>query len=191
VRPDIGRQLSRSLHGVSAVEIRVDLRRQLSRGLHCVAAAHAGIIWAILRIRSTAIVVLNIEGSPLQAVTVTAIRLWRGFGLAEGPIRRMARDMTPAAIRRLGELGGLLPDSSGNWIDLEALQVDFRVVEIACMTLVERTMGKPKEYDPANDSENPRLQFDVADPTVRQKALELIEAINAAQAAAARDGHGE
>jgi hypothetical protein len=84
--------------------------------------------------------------------------------------------MTPAAMRRLGELGGLLPDSNGNWIDLEALQVDYRVTEIACIALIERTMGKAREYDPAKDPEVLRTQFDVSDPTVRQKVHELIEA---------------
>jgi hypothetical protein len=95
--------------------------------------------------------------------------------------------MTPAAMRRLGELGGLLPDSNGNWIDLEALQVDYRVTEIACIALIERTMGKAREYDPAKDPEVLRTQFDVSDPTVRQKVHELIEAVDAAKAAAFPD----
>ena len=79
----------------------------------------------------------------------------------------MARDMTPAAIRRLG---GLLPGPDGEWIPLGQLGVDARVVEIACITLIERTMGKPKEYDPSTDSEA-KSHLDVSKWTPEEREL--------------------
>jgi hypothetical protein len=56
--------------------------------------------------------------------------------------------LTPAAVRRLGELAGLYPGADGEWIPLSKLDVDPRVVSVACLGLTERTLGKPKEYDP-------------------------------------------
>jgi hypothetical protein len=50
-----------------------------------------------------------------------------GRGHFHAQALRMARDMTPAAIRRLGELGGLLPGPDGEWIPLDRLGVDARV----------------------------------------------------------------
>jgi hypothetical protein len=57
-----------------------------------------------------------------------------------------------AAVRRLGELAGLFPGPDGDWVPLNRLEVDPRVVQIACMTLMERALGKPKEYDPKEDA---------------------------------------
>jgi hypothetical protein len=61
---------------------------------------------------------------------------------------KLARHLTPAAVRRLGELAGRYPGPDGEWIPLEKLEVDPRVVSVAAMALVERTLGRPKEYDP-------------------------------------------
>jgi hypothetical protein len=86
---------------------------------------------------------------------------------------RLARELTPAAVRRLGELAGLYPDPvSGEWIPLDRLGVDPRVISVACLGLVERTLGKPKDYDPAQDPDGkPRLAEIVDRWTPEQRAL--------------------
>jgi hypothetical protein len=68
----------------------------------------------------------------------------RGRGHFHTEALRMARTMTPAAIRRLGEFAGMNPDTGG-LIPLEMVEVDHRVMQIACLALIERTMGKPRE----------------------------------------------
>jgi hypothetical protein len=82
--------------------------------------------------------------------------------------------MTPASIRRLGELARINPDS-GEMIPLERVDVDHRVMQISCLALVERTIGKAREYDPASEKPttpefNPRAyspeQLDVIERTL-------------------------
>jgi hypothetical protein len=65
----------------------------------------------------------------------------RGRGHFHSEALRMARAMTPAAIRRLGEFAGINPDT-GALIPLEEVDIDHRVMQISCLALVERTMGK-------------------------------------------------
>jgi hypothetical protein len=67
-----------------------------------------------------------------------------GRGHFHSEALRMARTMTPAAIRRLGEFAGIDADT-GELIPLEKVDVDHRVMQIACLALIERTMGKPRE----------------------------------------------
>jgi hypothetical protein len=67
-----------------------------------------------------------------------------GRGHFHSEALRMARMMTPAAIRRLGEFAGIDADT-GELIPLEQVDVDHRVMQIACLALIERTMGKPRE----------------------------------------------
>jgi len=85
----------------------------------------------------------------------------------------MARAMTPAAIRRLGEFAGINPDT-GALIPLGEVDIDHRVMQISCLALVERTMGKAQEYDPAKDPDaKPKLKFDPRLYTPRE--LEQLE----------------
>lgn len=88
---------------------------------------------------------------------------------------KLARELTPAAMRRLGELAGLYPDEvTGEWIPLNRLDVDPRVISVACLGLVERTLGKPKEFDP--NAEKPTTAIDVSRLTEdqRQQLRELL-----------------
>jgi hypothetical protein len=61
-------------------------------------------------------------------------------------------------------------------IPLERVDVDHRVMQISCLALVERTMGKAREYDPASVKPatpefNPRAytpeQLDVIEAALR------------------------
>src|SRR5277367_6592447 len=84
----------------------------------------------------------------------------RGRGHFHSEALRMARVMTPAAIRRVGEFAGIDPDT-GELIPLGKVDIDHRVMEIAALALVERTMGKAEPYDPAKDPDlKPKPAFD-------------------------------
>src|SRR5215472_8188557 len=97
----------------------------------------------------------------------------RGRGHFHSEALRMARAMTPAAIRRLGEFAGINPDT-GALIPLGEVDIDHRVMQISCLALVERTMGKAQEYDPAKDPDaKPKLKFDPRLYTPRE--LEQLE----------------
>jgi hypothetical protein len=89
---------------------------------------------------------------------------------------KLARELTPAAVRRLGELAGLYPGADGEWIPLSKLDVDPRVVSVACLGLTERTLGKPKEYDPNSDPEGkPKLDFSRLSPEQLQQMRDLLD----------------
>jgi hypothetical protein len=90
---------------------------------------------------------------------------------------KLARELTPAAVRRLGELAGLYPDEvTGEWIPLSKLDIDPRVVSVACLGLTERTLGKPKEYDPNSDSESTvKLDYSRLSPEQRQQMRDLLD----------------
>jgi hypothetical protein len=61
--------------------------------------------------------------------------------------RELAHQLGPGAIRRLGELAGLTP--GGEWVPLEELNIDPRVILLAATALAERVYGKPKEFSSA------------------------------------------
>jgi hypothetical protein len=90
---------------------------------------------------------------------------------------KLARELTPAAVRRLGELAGLYPDEvTGEWIPLSKLDVDPRVVSVACLGLTKRTLRKPKEYDPNSDPEGkPKLDFSRLSPEQLQQMRALLD----------------
>ena len=97
---------------------------------------------------------------PGQSGGGTSPEYVRGRGHFHSEALRMARAMTPAAIRRLGEFAGINPDT-GELIPLKDVDIDHRVMQIACLALVERTMGKAQEYDPAKDPDTkPKTSFD-------------------------------
>jgi len=94
---------------------------------------------------------------------------------------KLARELTPAAVRRLGELAGLYPDEiTGEWIPLNRLDVDPRVISVACLGLVERTLGKPKEYDPNSDKAPSVLDVSLLSDEQRAQLRELLQAATGA-----------
>jgi hypothetical protein len=100
----------------------------------------------------------------------------RGRGHFHSEALRMARAMTPAAIRRLGEFAGINPDT-GSLIPLEEVDIDHRVMQISCLALIERTMGKAQQYDPAKDPDaRPKPVFDPR-PYTTQELLQLEVAL--------------
>ena len=91
---------------------------------------------------------------------------------------KLARELTPAAVRRLGELAGLYPDEvTGEWIPLDRLDVDPRVISVACLGLVERTLGKPKEYDPNADRQASPFDLSRLTPEQRQHVRDVLQLI--------------
>jgi hypothetical protein len=99
----------------------------------------------------------------------------RGRGHFHSEALRMARVMTPAAIRRVGEFAGIDPDT-GELIPLGKVDIDHRVMEIAALALVERTMGKAEPYDPEKDPDlKPKPAFDPR--AYSDEELERIEGV--------------
>jgi hypothetical protein len=93
-----------------------------------------------------------------------------GRGHFHSEALRMARAMTPAAIRRLGEFAGINPDT-GELIPLEKVDVDHRVMQISCLALVERTMGKAKEMP---DKPQREVLAEMSDEEVALHTAELL-----------------
>ena len=69
------------------------------------------------------------------------------------------------------EFAGINP-ASGEMIPLEKVDVDHRVMQISCFALVERTMGKAREYDPT--SEKP-VTLDLNSRDYTPKQLDVIK----------------
>jgi hypothetical protein len=114
-----------------------------------------------------------------------------------GEAMRLARQAAPHAVRRLIELAEIdQVDDQGNLTALSA-EADRRVVMVAANALIERAFGRPREYDPAKDSEGPlhRLKAQAAqqaEPLTSRELGAIAELAEARLAAIeARQARGE
>jgi hypothetical protein len=75
--------------------------------------------------------------------------------------RGLAHKAGPGAIRRLAELAGI-PLAGEEWTPLASLDIDPRVVYMACTALAERAYGKPTEFNPdrATIDAEPSVSFE-------------------------------
>jgi hypothetical protein len=105
-----------------------------------------------------------------------------------GEAMRLARQAAPHAVRRLIELAEIdQVDDQSNLTALSA-EADRRVVMVAANALIERAFGKPREHDPAKDSEEPlhhlKLQAALQAEPLTSRELDAIAELASARLAA-------